>query len=220
MMSALSQSTQVQTNLTIPPGHLLSSSAWQGTQLVTLISKETKVLYSDGLGVVDFHPSADAAIIFVSEADLLSGGSFKRRIVKFRQANTSLRGIVVAQKTPHTQEPFSDLQKFVCMELDLAIVPVKTISEAAQLLAQMVRCEAKVNINPFCMKPKTVNSADAGILATATAVPGLGEKRARQLLEHFGSLHKIANATQENLASVVGNSTASSVYDFFHGIHF
>lgn len=48
MMSALSQSTQVQTNLTIPPGHLLSSSAWQGTQLVTLISKETKVLYSDG----------------------------------------------------------------------------------------------------------------------------------------------------------------------------
>lgn len=26
-----------------------------------------------GLGVVDFHPSADAAIIFVSEADLLSG---------------------------------------------------------------------------------------------------------------------------------------------------
>ncbi|XP_042860487.1 Fanconi anemia core complex-associated protein 24-like [Penaeus japonicus] len=218
-MSALSQSTQVRTNLTIPPGHLLTASAWQGTQLASLIATQTNVLYSDGLGVVDFHPSADAAIIFISEADLLTGGSFKRRIVKFRQANTSLRGIVVAQKTAHTEEQFSNLQKFVCVELDLAIVPVRTISEAAQLLAQMVTCEAKVNANPFCMKPKTVNSSDAGILATTTAVPGLGEKRARQLLEHFGSLYKIANATQENLASVVGNSTASSVYDFFHGSH-
>lgn len=47
-MSAQSQGTQVRTNQTIPPGHLLVADAWQGTQLVTYLSKQTKVLYSDG----------------------------------------------------------------------------------------------------------------------------------------------------------------------------
>lgn len=88
--------------------------------------------------------------------------------------------------------------------------------QVAQLLASMVTCETKINSNPFRMKLKTANNPDACLLTTTALIPGLGDKRSRQLLEHFGSLQELANATKESLEKVVGPATASSVYKFFH----
>ncbi|XP_069175566.1 Fanconi anemia core complex-associated protein 24 isoform X1 [Procambarus clarkii] len=236
-MSAHTQSTPV-CRQTVPAGHILVSNSWTGTQLAGYLSKYTSVLYSDGLGIVDFYPSRDAAVIFVSEADIISGINYRRRIVRFRQANTSIRGSVIAQNTSLTRDQFCILQKyvsgralrlaapgshlrcirhrFVSVELGLAILPIQTIEEAAQLLAQMVTCEAKFNSNPFRMKPKTASTPDVDLLKTMTVIPGLGDKRARQILQHFGSLQEISNTSQENLEKVVGAATASSVYKFFH----
>ncbi|XP_069952711.1 Fanconi anemia core complex-associated protein 24 isoform X1 [Cherax quadricarinatus] len=169
----------------------------------------------EGLGIVDFCPSQDAALIFISEADIISGSSYKERVIKFRKVNGFLRGIVMAQNTL-TSDEFYKLQRFVCVEIGLAILPVQTIEEAAQLLANLVMCEAKFNSNPFRMKPKTASSPDADLLKTTAMIPGLGDKRVRKILQHFGSLKELANATQETLEEVVGAATASSVYNFFH----
>lgn len=215
-MSAVSQSTLACSSQMVPAGHILVSLNWRETLLAQLLSKHTHILLSDGLGVVDFFPSRDAAVIFISEADLISGNGYKRRVVRFRQANTSSRGIVIAQNTPLTRDSFCQLQKFVCIELGLPVLPVQTIEEVAQLLASMVTCETKMNSNPFRVKPKTANNPDASLLTTVTLIPGLGDKRSRQLLEHFGSLQELANATKESLEKVVGPATALSVYKFFH----
>ena len=43
------------------------------------------VLYEDKLGVVDFHPSTETAVIYISEADLVTGQMYKRKVVKLRK---------------------------------------------------------------------------------------------------------------------------------------
>src|SRR6058998_3994213 len=48
-----------------------------------------------------------------------------------------------------------------------------------------------------------------------SAIPGVGEKRKTRLLRHFGSIHKISEASIEELAPFVGRKTASEIVDHF-----
>lgn len=48
-----------------------------------------------------------------------------------------------------------------------------------------------------------------------SAIPGVGEKRKTRLLRHFGSIHKISEATVEQLAPFVGQKTAGEIVDHF-----
>lgn len=50
------------------------------------------------------------------------------------------------------------------------------------------------------------------------AVPGLGEKRRRALLNHFGGLQQILSASQQELANVqgIGNQLAHTLYKILH----
>ena len=43
------------------------------------------MLYEDVLGVVDFHPSSDTAVLYISEADLAFGSAYRRRAVRLRK---------------------------------------------------------------------------------------------------------------------------------------
>ena len=49
-------------------------------------------------------------------------------------------------------------------------------------------------------------------------LPGIGPKRKKMLIMHFGSIQKIKNATKTDLGSVKGipKRTIEQVYDFFH----
>ena len=48
-----------------------------------------------------------------------------------------------------------------------------------------------------------------------SAIPGVGEKRKTRLLRQFGSIHKISEASVEELAPFVGRKTASEIVDHF-----
>ena len=45
------------------------------------------MLYSSSLGVVDFHPSGDCAVIFLSAAEVIEGQLFKRRLAVLRSVS-------------------------------------------------------------------------------------------------------------------------------------
>ena len=49
-----------------------------------------------------------------------------------------VKGTVIAEKTDTSKQYFSDLQKFVVLDLGLMLIPVSDQHEAARLLAQMV----------------------------------------------------------------------------------
>jgi len=48
-----------------------------------------------------------------------------------------------------------------------------------------------------------------------SAIPGVGEKRKTRLLRQFGSIHKISEASVEELAPFVGRQTANEIVDHF-----
>ena len=73
-----------------------------------------------------------------------------------------------------------------------------------------------MNANPFLMKTKLTSTPDASLHKCTTMIPGLGEKKARLLLNHFGSIKALSNASQQSISEVVGTTTASSVYNFFN----
>lgn len=48
-------------------------------------------------------------------------------------------------------------------------------------------------------------------------IPGIGEKTVVELLKHFKSAKRVANAKLDELEVVVGNSRAEKVYNYYHG---
>jgi len=88
------------------------------------------------------------------------------------------------------------------------------------------------NEEDFCLALKSIDTSlsegDLKILpklkkhenpkvAMLTAIPGIGEKKAEKLLEHFGSIQRIANASISELKRVegIGEKKAREIYRFF-----
>ncbi|KAG8562753.1 hypothetical protein GDO81_015800 [Engystomops pustulosus] len=90
-MSA-TQSTPVRAGASaVPYGHVIGSEKWRGTQLAHFLQGKVKLVFEDGLGLVDFHMSNRACVLYISESDLVSGNAFKRRLVRFRKVQERSR---------------------------------------------------------------------------------------------------------------------------------
>ncbi|XP_063951008.1 Fanconi anemia core complex-associated protein 24-like [Lytechinus pictus] len=196
----------------VPPGCLVSNQKWRGSQLHNTVKGQVKVIFESDLGVSDFYPSSEVAVVYVSETDLVAGVGYRRRLAKLRKVN-KLKGVVIAEKTPMTEQYFLDLQKFVVLELGMVLQPISSQTEAAGLLAQMVLEEQKPHANPFRLKRRP-QSLDSSLLATVQLIPKLGSVKARALLHKFGSIKNIAQASQQDLAAIVGVSHAKHIRNF------
>uniref|UniRef100_A0A8C5MGW4 FA core complex associated protein 24 n=1 Tax=Leptobrachium leishanense TaxID=445787 RepID=A0A8C5MGW4_9ANUR len=177
-------------------------------------SGKIRLLFEDGLGLVDFHIANRTCILYISEADIVAGNAFKRRLVQFRKA-CNLKGIVIVEKTRLSDQYLPPVQTFVVLELGMVLLPVANKSEAAQLLINLVLERSKERTsNPFIGK-KSCQFSSTNILSTVQTIPGVGKVTALQLLQHFPSIHQLANASHSQLEAVVGHGTASNVHAFF-----
>ena len=59
---------------------------------------------------------------------------------------------------------------------------------------------------------------DAYQLMTGLGISGIGKTAAKSLLEHFGSIHAVADASMEQLVEVndIGEISAKAIYQYFH----
>ncbi|KAJ6666011.1 hypothetical protein lerEdw1_000915 [Lerista edwardsae] len=198
----------------VPYGHVIGNEKWKGSQIVQEIQGKVKLILEDGLGLVDFHLSNRSCVLYISEADLVAGTDFKRRLVRFRNAS-SLQGIVIVEKTRISDQYFPAVQKFVVLELGMALLPVADQGEAAQLIIQLVRKQAKDQAsNPFLHK-KAPQLLEPFVFQTVQQIPGVGKAKALLLLERFGSLHQLCNASVQELELVVGHTLAQQIHTFF-----
>ncbi|KAM4721134.1 Fanconi anemia core complex-associated protein 24 [Rhinophrynus dorsalis] len=198
----------------VPYGHVIGSEKWRGTELALLIQGKVKLVFEDGLGLVDFHLSNRTCILYISESDMVSGNAFKRRLVRFRKA-CNLNGIVIAEKSKLSEQYFPPVQNFVVLELGMALLPVTNQSEAAQLIFHLVQERSREgNNNPFIAK-KRWQLSEANILQTVQRIPGVGKVKALQLLQHFPSIQQLSNASIMELESVVGRGIANNIHSFF-----
>jgi excinuclease ABC subunit C len=95
---------------------------------------------------------------------------------------------------------------------DQVVIP--RTSEALYLL-QRVRDEA----HRFAITYHRALRARSMTRSVLDGIPGVGETRRRQLVRHFGSARKAAQASLEELEQVpgVGPQLAKVVYDHLHG---
>ncbi|XP_043937814.1 Fanconi anemia core complex-associated protein 24 [Protopterus annectens] len=208
------ENTSVQVVSAVPLGHVLVDEKWRGSELVQKLQGKIRVLFEDGLGLVDFHLSNRCCVIYISEADLVVGSSYKRKLVRFRNAS-NLRGIVVVEKTRMSEQYFPSVQKFVLLELGMALIPVADQGEASQLIIQLVHEESKErDHNPF-LRRNRLHLAEPSVLNTIQQIPGVGKIKALSLLQEFPSIHHLGNATTEELSAVVGHTVAQQIRAFF-----
>ncbi|OCT84586.1 uncharacterized protein LOC496036 isoform X1 [Xenopus laevis] len=210
------ESTPVRAGATsVPCGHAIGSEKWRGTELAKLLQGKVKVVFEDGLGLVDFHLSNRTCILYISESDLVSGNAFRRRLVRFRKA-CNLNGIVIAERTRLSDQYYPPVQNFVVLELGMALLPVTNQKEAAQLIFHLVQERSREgNCNLFIRK-KSFQLPDASVLQTVQKIPGVGRVKALQLLQHFPSIQKLSNASVAQLESVLGRAIALNIHSFFH----
>ncbi|KAG8562751.1 hypothetical protein GDO81_015800 [Engystomops pustulosus] len=213
-MSA-TQSTPVRAGASaVPYGHVIGSEKWRGTQLAHFLQGKVKLVFEDGLGLVDFHMSNRACVLYISESDLVSGNAFKRRLVRFRKAS-NLKGVVIAERTRISDQYFPPVQNFVVLELGMALLPVTSQSEAAQLIFHLVQERSREGgSNPFISK-KRCHLSEASILQTVQRIPGVGRVKALQLLQYFPSIQQLSNASLRDLEAVVGRGIANNIHLFF-----
>ncbi|XP_076863220.1 Fanconi anemia core complex-associated protein 24 [Brachyhypopomus gauderio] len=198
----------------VPPyGHVIISARWRTSTLVQHFKGAVKVVFEEELGVVDVHLSDRSCILYVSESDLVAGNDYRRKIVRFRNANSNFHGVVIVEKTRLSEQYFSGLQKFVVLELGLTLLPVASPAEAAQLISQMVHGESKEN--PFRRRSAS-RLLDPVVLNLVQQIPGVGKVKALALLQNFSSIHQISNLTAQDLEPVVGQAAAQHIWGFFH----
>uniref|UniRef100_A0A8C5SNE0 FA core complex associated protein 24 n=1 Tax=Laticauda laticaudata TaxID=8630 RepID=A0A8C5SNE0_LATLA len=209
----LQKKTQLITGaVNVPLGHVIGHEKWKGSQIAQELQGKVKLILEDGLGLVDFHLSNRCCILYISEADLVAGNGFKRRLVRFRNT-CNLQGIVFVEKTQISNQYFPEMQKFVVLELGMTLLPVASQKEAAQLIAQLVQEQTKAG-NPFQSK-KCTRLLEPSVLHTVQQIPGVGKTKALLLLENFGNIQQLCNASVQELEGVVGRSLARQIHAFF-----
>ena len=137
---------------------------------------------------------------------------------------------MICERAHPSSGDFSNVQTFCVVELGLPLVPIgeNIDRHLPQVILSLIDVSnpTRRRKNPFKFgapvikkgrnKDKVlVNSTEQQILKTLQSIPGLGEKKAKTLLQKFGSIYNIADQNAKALAKVVGVSTATSVCEFF-----
>ncbi|XP_066184058.1 Fanconi anemia core complex-associated protein 24 [Sylvia atricapilla] len=202
-------------SIVVPYGHVIGNEKWRGSEVAQRLQGKVRLIFEDGLGLVDFHLSNRTCILLISEADLVAGDEFKRRLVRFRNAS-SLRGIVIVEKTQISDQYYSGVQKLAVLELGMVLLPVANQEEASQLIIQLVREQSRERgSNPFVRRQRGP-PAEPAVLRAVQRIPAVGKAKALLLLQHFRSIQRLCNASVCELEQVVGQTVAQQIYTFLH----
>ena len=211
-MEKMTSSQRAAGSLRIASGHVLVNQKYQGSILAKILKGSVNVVF-ENLGFMDFRPSTEIGILFLNESELISGPSYKQRIIKLAKIQT-IRGLVLYEKTAMTEQYCEQLQKFTAMNVGLNLYPVSSQEEVAKFLIQMVNLSSNPRSNPFVIK-KSQKPIDEALLSSLQTVPGLGEKKALALLQRFGNIKELSQASTQDISKIVGDVCAQTVKSFF-----
>ncbi|XP_063242943.1 Fanconi anemia core complex-associated protein 24-like isoform X2 [Bacillus rossius redtenbacheri] len=178
-----------------------------------MIVGSAQVVFSNGMGVVDFCVNDDRCILYFTEAELVTDFCSKK-IDKFHEFKTDDK-LVIAIRNSMTSEAFSNLQKYAVIKLEMALLPVSSSSELPTLLSQLASMDSKSS-NPFQSRAKTGEQESDIQLNLVAQIPSVGPKKAADLLKSFGNIRNIAAQSKDSLASVVGKNGAAKVLEYFN----
>ena len=118
-------------------------------------------------------------------------------------------------KNDFTSQYFGTFQREIVINRGHIILPISEVDQVGQILQQFQIADNRSN--PFQLSPKKTKSASIhkDILLAVCQVPGLGEKKSRQLLNKMDTIRKISRAGESELRPILGPTVAAGVEDFF-----
>ncbi|XP_007539527.2 Fanconi anemia core complex-associated protein 24 [Erinaceus europaeus] len=198
----------------VPFGHIVANEKWRGSELAQGMQGKIKLVFEDDLTPVDFYLSSRSCILFVTEAELVAGNSYRKRLVRVRNSS-NLQGIVIVEKTQMSEQYFSAMQKFTVLDLGMVLLPVASQMEASCLIIQLVQEQVKEpSSNPF-LRNKRAQISEPSLLRTVQQISGVGKVKAPLLLQKFPSIQQLSNASVRDLEPVVGQAAAQQIHTFF-----
>ena len=104
----------------------------------------------------------------------------------------------------------------IVLDFNVPVLYTKNPQDTAALLAVMAKREQgkEIDFSLHSLKPKSVREQQEFIVS---AFPNIGIQTAKTLLEHFGSIKNLVNATEEQLKELkgVGEKTAKQLVKMF-----
>lgn len=202
----------------VPAGCILVNEIWRGSNFEAGLTGVGRGIYCDNLDIIDFYLSELCPVVYINECELVSGVIYERKLRKIHEI-AEHHGVVVAVRNNTTIKEFSELQDR-CFALNLTLIPIGNVSELPQLLVKMTYMECKSPRNPFKQRKKSCDELVTHQQKLFTLIAGVGEKKARTLLDHFGHPQGLASVPQDMLVAkltpLIGESSARNVYDFFY----
>lgn len=155
----------------------------------------------------------DLIIVDGGKGQLSSAVEVLEKLGLRKMSNTRLLDGQVEYRTTHIELPIIGLAKrledvFVPEASDPQSIP-KT-SSGLKLL-QRIRDEA----HRFAITYHRTMRAKRTLQTELDLIEGIGKKRAKELLETFGSVQGVKFATEEQLAEIVGEKSAAKIKEYF-----
>ncbi|EDV25569.1 uncharacterized protein TRIADDRAFT_55800 [Trichoplax adhaerens] len=181
-------------NIRVPTGHLIISDKYNDSRSIIQLLK--------GCGVIHFK-----------ENDIIDTTGWKEKLRKLMQS--PLKVIILAEKTLTNNQYYDQLQTSAVIEFGMVLLPIHSTNDIASYLSSLVNQATRpVYHNKFLVKrkPEPINQA---VVSTLKLLPSVGETKARLLLNRFHSIAGISHASVEELAEVIGSSSAVAVKKAF-----
>jgi len=162
--------------------------------------------------------------LIIPEIDYVSGQKeYKKNIAKFFKFVKGQSSFVICVRSEVTANDFTGVQTFCVIEVGLPLIPVRDLDQIPQQVQQIFLSDPSKNrINPFkfglskSTDSTKLNINDREIIKVLQTIPGLGDKKANQILEKYNSLQEIVKADQDQLAKVVGPGSANAIWSYLN----
>ncbi|XP_034250082.1 Fanconi anemia core complex-associated protein 24-like [Thrips palmi] len=199
--------------LKVPVGQILVNKRWRGSSVSKELDlSECRTMFTDGLGFIDFFPADSFAVLYITEAELLTPKSFTER-TKLLAKDYSNRGVILVDvcRSPGYQE----LQDLAAIEHNLSVFPISNQNEIPRILQALMHAEIRQSSNPFKTSAPELGDMGQVQMSLLKKIPGIGDKSAQKLLSSYGSIKSISEISQERLETKIGKADAAKVYNYF-----
>ena len=198
--------------VSVPTGHCVVNSKWCNSDLASLLKPKVKTIFLGDIGIVDFYPSSNTSVIYLTEGELLTDSCYKRRIVKLRNSVKVEKKYVFIEINQRTTHLMFELQKFVVINHKLNFFSVSGNEQAVSLLKQMIDLETRTNGKSlFSNTYNYSQNIDQQVLSLVEKLKGIGSVKAKLLLQEFKTIENIFNASYFEIADLAGKSVAKKI---------
>lgn len=148
---------------------------------------------------VDFVPAQATCVILVAEDEAVAlNTKFLRD--RLTSAKNYSKPIVLVWQSPTCMSGYEAIQRIASLEFRVPVIPVSTTEDVVAFLTLTLDQEAdsrSQNTITVTKKDKTsAEQTNQKLLCFVKKIPGVGSKKAQELLSRFPSLALMANATE------------------------